>query len=92
MLALAKPGVATKLQANLGVVYTMDQIVVPRPCETCDWLLSLSWFTLQFTPRKKNTKVTMEFEVPKRHNIVDLHYPLNTPTGFAVGEAKEVLW
>ena len=53
MLALAKPGVATKLQANLGVVYTMDQIVVPRPCETCDWLLSLSWFTLQFTPRKK---------------------------------------
>jgi hypothetical protein len=44
----------------------MDHEVFPRPCTICDWLLNLSWdhFSLH---QGKNVKVTMEFEVPKRH-------------------------
>ena len=28
---------------ELGVVYTMNHEVVPRPCKICDWLLNSSW-------------------------------------------------
>jgi hypothetical protein len=47
----------------LGVVYTMDNEVVPRPCNICDWLLNSSpdHFGLH---QVKNDRVTMEFEVP----------------------------
>jgi hypothetical protein len=49
-----------------GVVYIMDHEVVPRPCKICDWLLNSSrdHFGLQ---QGNNVRVTMEFEVPKRH-------------------------
>ena len=26
-----------------GAVYTMDDDVIPRPCESCDWMLNSSW-------------------------------------------------
>ena len=52
--------------SNLGDVYIMDHEVVPRPCKICDWLLNPSWATLVYT-KEKIVKVTMEFEVPKRH-------------------------
>ena len=44
----------------------MDHKVIPRPCKNFDWLLNSSWdhFGLH---QGKNVKVTMEFEVPKRH-------------------------
>ena len=58
----------------------MDHKVVPRPYRICDWLLNSSkdHFGLH---QGKNVKVTTEFAFP------GLHYP----TGFVVGEAKEVL-
>ena len=44
----------------------MDHEVVPGHCKCVDWLLKSSWdhFGLH---RRKQVKVTMEFEVPKRH-------------------------
>jgi hypothetical protein len=50
----------------LGVVYTMDHEVVPRPCKSVDWLLNSSHdhFGLH---QGKNVGVTMEVEVSKRH-------------------------
>ena len=44
----------------------MDHVVDPRPCKICDLLLNSSWnhFCLH---QGKNVRVTMEFEVPKRH-------------------------
>ena len=53
---------------ELGVVYTMDHEVVPRPCKICDWLLNLSrnHFGLH---QGKNVRVIMKFEVPKRHSL-----------------------
>ena len=52
----------------LGVVYTMDHEVVPRPSKICDWLLNLSWdyFNLY---QGKNVNVIMEFKIPKRHML-----------------------
>ena len=44
----------------------MDHEVVPRPYKICHRLLNLSWTTSVYT-KEKNIKVTMEFEVPKRH-------------------------
>ena len=51
---------------KVGVVYTMDHEVVPRPCKISNWLLNSSWhhFSLH---QGKNVRVTMKFEVPKRH-------------------------
>ena len=44
----------------------MDHEVVMRPCRIRDWLLNLSrnHFSLH---QGKNVRVTMEFQVPKRH-------------------------
>ena len=49
-----------------GVVYTMDHKVIIRPCKICDWLLNLSrdHFGLHLG---QHVRVTMEFEVLKRH-------------------------
>ena len=49
----------------LGVVYTMDHKVVPRPCNICEWLLNS--FRDHFGLHRGNVRVTMEFHVPKRH-------------------------
>jgi hypothetical protein len=35
-------GVLVLAPSTLGVVYTTDHEVVPRPCEICDWLLNSS--------------------------------------------------
>ena len=43
----------------------MDHEVVPRPCEICDWFLKSSQD--HFSLHQANVRVTMEFEVPKRH-------------------------
>ena len=50
----------------LGIVYTMDHEVVPRPCKISDWLLKLSHdhFDLH---KGKIFRVIMEFEAFKRH-------------------------
>jgi hypothetical protein len=50
----------------LGVVYTMDQEFVMRPCKFCTWMLNMSWdhFGLH---QGQNVRVTMEFKVPIRH-------------------------
>jgi hypothetical protein len=37
----------------LGVVYTMDHEVVPRPCKICDWLLNSSWDHFDLDQGKK---------------------------------------
>jgi hypothetical protein len=42
--------------------------VIPRPCRICDWLLSLSRDHFG-SHQGKNIRVTMEFEVPKRHSL-----------------------
>ena len=49
-----------------GVVYIMDHEIAPRSCTIWDWLLNSSWdhFGLH---QGKNDRVTMKFEVPKRH-------------------------
>ena len=45
---------------------TMDHEVVPRPCKICDWLLNSSRDHVGLH-LGKHVRVTMEFEVPKRH-------------------------
>ena len=40
---------------------------------------------------KKNVRVTMELEVPKRPIFKPTFIHYHDPTGFAMGEAKEVL-
>ena len=59
-------GVLVLAPSTLGDVYTMNHEVIPRPCRICNWLLNSSWnhFGLH---QGKNVKVTIEFEVPKRH-------------------------
>ena len=65
----------------------MDHEVLQRPSKIFDWLLNSSpdYFGLH---QGKNVRVTMRF--PKTYfkaYIIHLH----GPTGFAMGEAKEVL-
>jgi hypothetical protein len=45
---------------------TMDHEVVPWPCKICDWLLNSSWGHVGLH-LGKHVRVTMEFEIPKRH-------------------------
>jgi hypothetical protein len=49
---------------RLGVVYTMDHEVVPRPSKRCDWTLKLSRDDLGLH-QGKNGRVTTEVEVLK---------------------------
>ena len=51
---------------SLGVVYTMDNEVVPRPCKNVWLVVELVWGPFQFTPRK-NVRVTMDCGVHKIH-------------------------
>ena len=46
----------------------MDHEVVPRSCKMCDYFFCMSrdHFNLH---QGKNIRITMEFEVPKRHKI-----------------------
>ena len=66
----------------LGVVYTMDHEIVPRPCKICDWWLNSSHdlFSLH---QGQNVKVTMNFEVPKRHIL---------RSTLSTGMVKRILW
>jgi hypothetical protein len=57
----------TKINFKVGVVDTMDHEVVPRPYKICDWRLNSLWGHFSLHQEKKNVKVTMKFEVPKRH-------------------------
>ena len=52
----------------LGVLYTMDHEVVTRPYRICDRLLNLSQVHIGLH-QGKNVRVTMDFEVPYRHNL-----------------------
>ena len=53
----------------------MDYEVIPRPCNVCV-VVEFVQEPLWFTPRKKIVKVTMEFEIPKRH-IQGVHFSTN---------------
>ena len=44
----------------------MDHEGIPRLCKICDWLLNSSWDHFGLN-QGQNVRVTMEFEVPKRH-------------------------
>jgi hypothetical protein len=68
----------------------MDHEVVPRPCEVCDWLLNSSGVHFDLY-QGNNVRLTMEFEVPQKTNFTAYIIHWHGPTGFAVGEAKEVL-
>ena len=46
----------------------MDHAIIPRPCKNCDWLLNSSWDHFRLH-QGKNVRVTMKFEVPKRHSL-----------------------
>jgi hypothetical protein len=52
--------------ANLGVVYTMDHEIVPRPCKICHWLLNSSQVRFH-SHQGKNVKETLKFKAPKGH-------------------------
>ena len=67
----------------------MDYEVVPMPYKFYDWLLNLSrdHFSLHWG---KNVKVAMGFEIPKMHFFKAYITHCHDPTGFVVGEAKEV--
>ena len=69
----------------------MDHEVVPMPCKICDWLLNSSQdhFGLH---QEQNIGVTMKFEVLKETYFKACIVHWHGPTGFAVGEAKDVLW
>ena len=54
---------------KLGLVYTMDQEVIPGRCKSIDWLLNSSW-DLFGLHQGKNGRVTMEVEVPERNNLM----------------------
>ena len=60
----------------------MDHEVVPRHCKIFDWLLNLSrdHFGLH---QGENVRVTMEFEVPRRHIL--------RPT-LSIDMVQQVLW
>jgi hypothetical protein len=78
-------------QAYLGAVYTMGLEVVPRSCQICDWLLNLSWdhFGLY---QGKNSQSDHEVQGPQKTYFKVYIIYWHGPTGFAVGEAKEVLY
>ena len=67
---------------KLGVVYTMDHEVVPRPRKNYDWLLNSSQDHLNLH-QGKNVRVTMEFEVFKRRIL--------RPTLFTI-MVQQILW
>ena len=65
----------------------MDHEVVPRHCKFCDWLFNLSrdHFSLH---QGKYIRVTMEFEVPKRHIFKAYIIHWHGSTGFCSGRGK----
>ena len=71
-----------------GVVDTMDHEVVQRPCRRCGWLLNLSWDHFGVHIRKE---WPWSSRSPK-DICRGLHTHWLGPTGFVMGEAKEVLW
>ena len=66
----------------LGVVYTMENEVVPRLCKIYDWLLNSAQEHLCLH-QGKNVRVTMEFEVSRRH------YPSTLSNEFCNGRGKK---
>jgi hypothetical protein len=67
----------------------MDHEVVPRPCTLCDLVVELFPGPLQCTP-KKNVRLTMEIEVPKRCIFRPTSSTNMVQRVFMVGESKEV--
>jgi hypothetical protein len=67
---------------HLGVVYTMDHEVVPRPCKNMWLAIELIPWSLRFTPRRKLPQKTYF-----KAYIIHWH----GPTGFTAGETKEVI-
>ena len=70
----------------LGVVYTMDHEVVPRPYKICDWMLNSSQD--HFGLREGNN--VSDHGVRGLHNTYfkGLHYPLTWSTMFCGGRGK----
>ena len=65
-----KPFPCLQIQVRyLGVVYTMEREVIPRPCKVCDWLLNSYWsYRDRFGLHQgKHVEVITEFQVPESH-------------------------
>ena len=80
-----------------AAVYSMDHEVVPRSCRICEWILSSSrdhfglqqgtYFIIFFCQSDRGVQALQK-------TYFELWYVVhwNGPIGFALGEAKEVLW
>ena len=64
----------------------MAHRIVPSPCEICGWMLNSSWDHFG-SHQGKNVRVTVEFEILKRH-MLRLHYPLTWSNMFCGGRGK----
>ena len=71
----------------VGVVYTMNHEVVPRPCKTCDWLLNSSWDYFSLRQGKKMSEWPWSSRSP-RNISKGLHCPVTWFNGFCGGRGK----
>ena len=70
----------------------MDHEVVPRQCESVDWLMNSSRdHVLRFTPKEKMAEGVWRSRSPK-YNFQGLYMHCHGPSGFMVREAREVDW
>jgi hypothetical protein len=69
----------------------MDHEVVPRPSKRCDWTLKLSRDDLGLH-QGKNGRVITEVEVHKFFFFFAYSIHCHGPTGFPLGQAKEVVY
>ena len=72
---------------TLGVVYTMDHQVVPRPCKVCDWLLNSPRDHFGLHRGKKMSEGSWSSRSPK-DIFWGLHYPLTWSNGFCYVRGK----
>ena len=68
-------------------VYIVDHEVVPCSSKICDWLLNSFQDHFSLHREKKNVRLNMELEVPKRFSF-NLHCPLSCTNGFCNGRGK----
>ena len=75
----------------LGVVYTMDHEVIPIPYKIRDWLLNSFW---DYFGLHKKIKCQSDHGVrgPQKTYLKAYIIHSHGPTGFVMGEAKEVFW
>ena len=74
----------------LGVVYTLDHEVIPRPRKICIWLSNLSRNHFGDTEPKCHSDHGVQGPQKTIFEACSIHR--HDPTCFAMGEAKEMLW